>query len=172
VRWYKSISPDRERDEGLMAQVLIAGIGNIFLGDDGFGVEVVQRLGREPPLGDEIELADVGIAGLHLAYRLLDGVDLLIAVDAISRGAAPGTLFVLEPDEAEIEPDAPDAHSINLRSVLATARAMGGGPSRVLVVGCEPAAVEEGIGLSAEVTAAVEPAMRRVRQLAQGAAKP
>jgi hydrogenase maturation protease len=153
-----------------MTRVLIAGIGNIFLGDDGFGVEVARRLQRES-LPAHVEVVDVGIAGLHLAYRLLDGYDLLIAVDAVTRGEAPGTVYVVEPalDDA---PGHADAHAVDLRSVFAMVRALGGQLGRVLVVGCEPAELEERMGLSAVATAAIEPAMRRVRQIAEGAAEP
>ena len=151
-----------------MARVLVAGIGNIFFADDGFGVEVARRLSCEP-LPPNVEVVDVGIAGLHLAYRLLDGYDLVIAVDAVTRGAAPGTLFVVEPSLDDGVGRA-DAHSVDLPSVFAMVRAMGGTLGRVVVVGCEPAELEERMGLSAVATAAVEPAMRRVRQLAEGAA--
>jgi hydrogenase maturation protease len=151
----------------MMARVLVAGIGNIFFGDDGFGVEVVRRLAEEtwPP---NIEVLDAGIAGLHLAYRLLDGYDLVIAVDAVMRGEAPGTLYVLEPPTDDSLARA-DAHSVDLRAVLATARAMGGQPPRVLVVGCEPLDLQARMGLSAAVEAAILPAARRVRELAEGA---
>jgi hydrogenase maturation protease len=150
-----------------MARVLVAGIGNIFFGDDGFGVEVARRLAVEP-LPANVEVVDAGIAGVHLAFRLLDGYDLVIAVDAVSRGDAPGTVYVLEPalDDA---PGRADAHSVDLRSVFAMVRTMGGTLGRVIVVGCEPAELEERMGLSAAALAAVEPAMRRVRQIAEGA---
>jgi hydrogenase maturation protease len=106
---------------------------------------------------------------LHLAYRLLDGYDLVIAIDAVTRGAAPGTLFIVEPS-LDDGVGCADAHSVDLPSVFAMVRAMGGTLGRVVVVGCEPAELEERMGLSAVATAAVEPAMRRVRQLAEGAA--
>jgi hydrogenase maturation protease len=150
-----------------MRRVLVAGIGNIFLGDDGFGVEVARRL-ADATLPPGVDVVPSGIAGLHLAYRLLDGYDLFIAIDAVSRGAAPGTLYVLEPtldDAAAIA----DAHAINLPAVFATVRALGGQLGRVVVVGCEPAELEERMGLSDIVAAAVEPAVARVRQLAEGA---
>jgi hydrogenase maturation protease len=154
-----------------MARVLVAGIGNIFFGDDGFGVEVARRLAREP-LANGIEVVDAGIAGIHLAYRLLDGYDLFIAVDAVARGGHPGTVYVLEPSLDEDEIGRADAHSVGLRAVFAMVRALGGILKRVLVVGCEPSALQENIGLSAAAMAAVEPAIRRIRQLAEGAAHP
>ncbi len=151
-----------------MGRVLIAGIGNVFLGDDGFGVEVARRLASDGALPEHVEVVDAGIAGLHLAFRLSEGYDLFIAVDAVQRGEPPGTVYVLEPtvDEA---PQQADAHSIDLPSVFAMVRVMGGRLGRVLVVGCEPAALDERMGLSPPVAAAIEPAMRRVRQLAEGA---
>jgi hydrogenase maturation protease len=151
-----------------MARVLIAGIGNVFFGDDGFGVEVARRLAAEA-LPPHIEVVDAGIAGLHLAYRLLEGYELFIAVDAVTRGQPPGTVYVLEPALDESIGRA-DAHSVDLRSVLASARAMGGQLGRVLVVGCEPLDLQARMGLSAAVEAAIEPAARRVRELAEGAA--
>ncbi len=150
-----------------MRRVLIAGIGNVFLHDDAFGVEVVRRLGAVP-LPDGVELYDVGIRGLHLAYQLVEGYDLFVAVDLVTRGGAPGTLYVLEP-ELEGAAAQPDAHSVDLRTVFAMVQTLGGRIGRSVIVGCEPEELSEGMGLSAAVEAAVEPAVRRVRQLAEGA---
>jgi hydrogenase maturation protease len=150
-----------------MIRVLIAGIGNVFLGDDGFGVEVVRRL-AETPLPAGVELADVGIRGLHLAYQLAEGYDLFVAVDTVSRGGAPGTLYVVEPQLAD-EPGRADAHSIDLQSVFAMVRALDGKLGRVLVVGCEPESLEERIGLSPIVEAAIAPTVQRIRHIAEGA---
>lgn len=150
-----------------MKRILVAGIGNVFLGDDGFGVEVVRRL-AEVPLPRGVELLDVGIRGLHLAYQLLDGYDLLLAVDLVTRGEAPGTVHVIEPEGME-GPRQADAHSISLPSVLAMLRAMDGAVGRVLVVGCEPQCLDEGMGLSAVVETAIEPTMRLVREIVEGA---
>ncbi|MDQ3672988.1 MAG: hydrogenase maturation protease [Gemmatimonadota bacterium] len=151
-------------------RVLVAGIGNIFLGDDGFGVEVAQRLLRES-FPEEVRVADFGIRGLHLAYELLDGYDLAILIDAAPRGGAPGTLYVIEPDLEELPgataTDAPalDAHGMDPVAVLAMARTLGGEMGRVLVVGCEPAEIEERIGLSEPIAGMVEEAVRVVREL-------
>jgi hydrogenase maturation protease len=143
-----------------MAGILVAGIGNIFLGDDGFGVEVVTRLSSRPwPEG--VNVADFGIRGVHLAYELMDGYDALVLVDAVPLAEEPGTLAVLEPDLDSLQDQAAplDAHGMSPAAVLATLTRLGGRVNRVLVVGCQPAQVEEGIGLSPRVAAAVEPAV-------------
>jgi hydrogenase maturation protease len=149
-------------------KVLVAGIGNIFLGDDGFGVEVVSRMsGRARPEG--VSVADYGIRGVHLAYELLDGYDALILIDAMPMGQVPGTVAIIEPDlDLLIGGDgtgpgpAMDAHSMSPAVVLATLASLGGEVGRVLVVGCEPSVIEEGIGLSAPVSAAVDSAVEAV----------
>jgi hydrogenase maturation protease len=137
-------------------KTLVAGIGNIFLGDDGFGVEVANRLG----------VADFGIRGVHLAYELLEGYDALVLIDAMPMGEAPGTVAVFEPDVDSLEA-APmmEAHSMNPAIVLGLLRSLGGAMPKVLIVGCEPLSVEEGIGLSEPVAAAVEPAACTVRRV-------
>jgi hydrogenase maturation protease len=150
-------------------RILIAGIGNIFLGDDGFGVEVTQQILRDPPPGAKVE--DFGIRGLHLAYALVDGGwDLLIAIDAMPRGQPPGTLYLLEPASLEDLPSrATDGHGMDLPAVFAHVRQLGGALPEVRIVGCEPASVEERIGLGPEVTAAVPEAVGMVRRLVEGA---
>jgi hydrogenase maturation protease len=149
-----------------MGRTLIAGIGNIFLGDDAFGVEVANRLAGEN-LAGEVCVADFGIRGLHLAYELLDGeYDTTILLDATPRGGQPGTVYLMEPDlAAENVPAPADAHAMNPEAVFGALRALGGRPGRVLIVGCEPASVEEGMGLSEPVTGAVEEAVRLVREV-------
>jgi hydrogenase maturation protease len=153
-----------------MSTVLVAGIGNIFLGDDAFGVEVVSRLVREP-VRDGVEVLDVGTGSIHLAYQLLDGYDVLIVVDALPRGVEPGTVCIFEPDVDSLEvaarESAPawDGHSLEPVSVLTLLTALEGRPARTLVVGCEPADVGEGIGLSAPVERAVDDAVAIVRDL-------
>ncbi|MFE0728791.1 hydrogenase maturation protease [Streptomyces antibioticus] len=154
-----------------MKRTLVAGIGNIFLGDDGFGVETARRLtGR--PLPSHVEVADVGVRGVHLAYRLLDGYDTLVLVDATARGEAPGTLYTIEYDGPGAGSGVPaiDGHRMTPDTVLAlldTLCAGTGGrpPRRVLIVGCEPASVEEAIGLSAPVEAAVPRAVELIEEL-------
>jgi hydrogenase maturation protease len=151
-------------------KVLVAGIGNIFLGDDGFGVEVANRLSRLPPV-EGVQVADFGIRGLHLAYELLGGYDALVLVDAVPMGEAPGTVAIIEPDLDAIRPPddelAPtlEAHSMNPVLVLGMLASLGGSVDRVRIVGCEPAVIDEGIGLSAAVTAAVEPAVDAVHEV-------
>ncbi|WP_405747007.1 hydrogenase maturation protease [Streptomyces sp. NBC_01525] len=152
-------------------RVLVAGIGNIFLGDDGFGVETVRRLAAEP-LPPHTELADIGVRGVHLAYRMLDGYDTVVLVDAVPGDGPPGTVRLLAPDGARppAGPVAVDGHHMTPDAVLALldhlSETTGGGrPRRVLVVGCVPARLDEGIGLSAPVEAAVEEAVRLLRTL-------
>jgi hydrogenase maturation protease len=149
-------------------RVLVAGIGNIFLGDDGFGVEAVRALTARP-LPAHVETADIGVRGVHLAYRLLDGYDTLVMVDATGRGSAPGTLHVIEPEDTGA-PAPPDGHRMTPDAVLAllgTLCASTGAdpPRRTLVVGCEPARLDEGIGLSPPVAGAVPRAVRLIGEL-------
>jgi hydrogenase maturation protease len=143
--------------------ILVAGVGNVLLGDDGFGVEVARRLATEAL---PAEVADFGIRGVHLAYQLLDGYDTVILVDALSRGEAPGTLFVMEPDVENVPPRMlMDGHGLDPATVLGMVKLLGGAVRRILVVGCEPADTSEGMGLSAPVAQAVDEAVRLVRRL-------
>ena len=157
-----------------MTRVLVAGIGNVFLGDDGFGVEVAQRLLRRGGLPDGVEVADIGIRGVHLAYQLLDGYAGLVLVDAIHRDGPPGTLYRLEhtwdgpPRAAGIQVDGHDMSPdvvLGLLRELAAATGVDAPVGRVLVLGCEPADVGDGIGLSPPVAAAVDPALAVVDDL-------
>jgi hydrogenase maturation protease len=155
--------------------ILIAGIGNIFLGDDGFGVTVAQRLlSRELPPG--VRVVDFGIRALDLAYALIDAPDVTILIDACPRGEAPGSLFVIEPEIAADDPGPAqlEAHAMDPMLVIKMAMAMGGSLKRILLLGCEPATTgpEEGqLGLSAQVDAVVDDAValalalvRRIRE--------
>jgi len=151
-------------------RVLIAGIGNIFLQDDGFGVEVVRRLASES-LPEWVRVADFGIRGVHLAYEILDGdYDAVILVDAAPRGEEPGTVYLMEPD-LEIgdrrEAVSLDAHGMDPRVVLETIKTFGNIRGRLYVLGCEPLETEEGIGLSAPVARGVEDAAALVLGLVQ-----
>jgi hydrogenase maturation protease len=154
-------------------RTLVAGAGNIFLGDDGFGVEAARVLARQDlPAG--VEVADIGIRGVHLAYQLLDGYDALVLLDATARGGEPGTLYVIDatgPGSGQPAEGVPlDGHRMSPDAVLALLDTLCAGtgakpPGRTLVVGCEPATVEEGIGLSPPVAAAVPQAVRLVTEL-------
>ena len=153
-------------------KILIAGIGNIFLGDDGFGCVVAERLARRP-LPDGVRVIDFGIRGLDLAYALMDGYYATILIDAVPRGGAPGALYLIEPDLNELnEPDTQammvEAHTMNPVRALSLAQSMNGDLNRLLLVGCEPATFdpEEGqMGLSETVEAAVEVAVEMVESL-------
>jgi hydrogenase maturation protease len=138
----------------------VAGVGNIFLGDDGFGVEVATRLAHRP-MPDGVKVADFGIRGVHLAYEMMDDFESLVLIDALPLGEEPGTLAVLEPDVDSLQDLAApiDAHGMSPAVVLATLTRLGGHVNRVLVVGCQPARVEEGMELSPSVAAAIEPAL-------------
>jgi hydrogenase maturation protease len=151
-------------------RVLVAGVGNIFLGDDGFGVEVVQRLARRhQPEG--VRVVDFGIRGIDLTYALMDGYEGVILVDATRRGGPPGTLYVLEPEPgspAGLEGLLVEPHALTPDRVLRLAAALGGPARRVALVGCEPAAAGEeemSLGLSEPVRAAVDEAVGLVESL-------
>jgi hydrogenase maturation protease len=146
-------------------RVLVAGIGNVFFGDDGFGVAVVGHLADAPPEG--VHLVDVGTRAVHLAYELLDGCDLLVLVDASARGEPAGTVSVLEVGDGDVGPEPPliDAHGLSPDSVLALVRRLGGRPRRTVVVACEPADLSPGMELSEPVRAAVPEAARLVREV-------
>jgi hydrogenase maturation protease len=149
--------------------VLVAGIGNVFLADDGFGVEVAKRLAqRELPAG--VKVADFGIRGMDLAYELQEDYDAAILVDAVPRGQAPGTLYVIEPELQDGEAVL-DAHAMDPVRVLGLARTLGTLPPRVLVVGCEPGSdvsledEELAMGLTAPVAAAMDSAVALVESV-------
>jgi hydrogenase maturation protease len=155
-------------------RMLIAGIGNIFHGDDAFGVEVAQRLSwrRQP---DGVRVVDFGIRGLDLAYALLDGYEVTVLIDATSRGEKPGTLYSIELDLSDLDSLGPDAveidtHGMNPMRVFRMVKSLGGESGRVFLVGCEPDTLgpEEGfMGLSESVAAAVYPAVELVESLVQ-----
>jgi hydrogenase maturation protease len=158
------------------ARVLVAGIGNIFMGDDAFGVEVARRL-AERPLPAGVDVGDFGIRGIDLMYALGEGYDAAVFVDAVPRGESPGTLSVIEPELEEGEATI-DAHGMDPVKVLSLARQVGSVPERILVVGCEPAVrmtgdEEEVVGeLSEPVRAAIDDAVGLVesviRELMEG----
>jgi len=160
-------------------RTLVACLGNIFLSDDGFGVEVARRLAREE-LPDGTTVTDYGIRGMHLAYDLAEGWDATILVDSVHRDGEPGTVYVIEPEPrppTDGDAAAPgltesmlfDPHGMQPDVMLGMTGMLGTEAGRVLVVGCEPASVAEGIGLSEPVAAAVDEAARVVMELVRGA---
>ena len=166
------VEPVEQSDtaERLEPRILVAGIGNIFLGDDGFGVAVARRLARrELPTG--VEVADFGIRGMDLAYALQNDYDAVVFVDTAPRGEPPGTISVVEP-ELDADEVVIDTHGMDPVRVLSLARALGRVPERVLIVACEPERIVHGehdddlVGeLSAPVRAAVDEAVRVVESL-------
>ncbi len=154
--------------------ILIAGIGNIFLGDDAFGVEVVAQLSNMQ-LPEHVQVVDFGIRGLDLAYTLLDGYQTVILVDAVPRGSSPGSVYVIEPDRATVEPNGAaggvpmEAHRMDPQRVLQLVATLGGTVGRLLVVGCEPTPCREDEefhdGLSDAVQAAVPVAVSEILRL-------
>lgn len=147
------------------ARVLVAGIGNVFLGDDGFGVVLADRLARRPlPAG--VEVVDYGIRGMDLAYAMLDGWDAVVLLDAAPRGEPPGTVSLIEP-EVDADAVAVETHGMDPVAVLAMVQALGGRPPRTLVVGCEPLTRMSGdddvvAQLSEPVRGAIDAALRLV----------
>jgi len=154
----------------MTGRTLVAGVGNVFLGDDAFGVEVVRLL-TEQPCPPGVEIRDFGIRGVHLAYELLNGCDLFVLVDVAERGEEPGTVTVLEVDP--VDPSSPgalpqpviDAHSLTPDSIFELLSSLGARLGRSLVVACEPADVSAGMGLSAPVRAALPHAVQAVRDI-------
>lgn len=153
----------------MVAKVLVAGIGNIFLGDDGFGPEVARRMQAADTDGvglpEGVRVVDYGIRGMHLAYDLLDGVDALLIVDALPGDGIPGSISVLEVGPDDLGDGDFDAHGMDPVAVLGSLTSLGGALPPTYVVGCCPADVGEGIGLSPPVAAAVDEAVAVVRTL-------
>ena len=150
-------------------RILVAGIGNIFMGDDAFGCRVADDL-LHHELPEEVRVKDFGIRSYDLAYAILEDYDAVILVDTMSLGEPPGTVALIEPDAGELEEIAsggePDAHSMNPVAALQLAHALGGDVRHLYVVGCEPAVLDiEEIGLSDPVSAAVPGAVSLVESL-------
>jgi hydrogenase maturation protease len=151
----------------MSGRTLVAGVGNVFLRDDAFGVEVVKLLATHPVPGG-VEIRDFGIRGVHLAYELLNGCDLFVLVDAAARGEPPGTVTVLEvevPDAGSLDGPVMDAHSLTPDGIFALLASLGGKPGRSLVVACEPADISAGMGLSEPVQEALPHAVRTVTEI-------
>jgi hydrogenase maturation protease len=156
-----------------LRSVLVAGVGNAWLRDDGFGGEVVRRLStHELPAG--LSVMDAGTGGLDLAYEVMRGYDALVILDVSKQGGEPGTLYVIEPDEASTGGGIEDGelinpHSMDPQTVLRFVKSIGAWPGRVMVIACEPAEVDEmGWGLSEEVGKAVDRAVDLVLETATG----
>ena len=154
-------------------RILVAGIGNIFLGDDAFGCEVAKRL-FERKLPENVRVVDYGIRGFDLAYALMDGYDVTIFIDATPRGDAPGTVYLIEPDLDELDKldaqtTAIDTHNMNPLKVLSMVKTLGGEFKKIFLVGCEPFFTgEEDIGfmgLSEPVAAAIDKAVEVIESL-------
>lgn len=152
-------------------EILVAGIGNVFLGDDGFGVEVVKRL-AERPLPGNVRVVDFGIRGMDLVYALLEDHDAVIFVDAAQRGGTPGTLYLIEPEVRNTGEVTIDTHGMDPAKVLGLARALGAAPARTFVLVCEPAFVLDAeddpdmvMELTPPVLAAVNEAVEMVESL-------
>ena len=157
------MSPERE------VRILVAGVGNSWLRDDGFGGEVARRLSaREMPPG--VAVMDAGTGGLDLAYEVMRGYDALVIVDVSQQGGEPGTLYVMEPEEASVDGNIADGEAINPhgmdpKTVLRFVKSIGAWPGRVVVVACEPADVSDlGFGLSDQVQAVLDRAVDLVAE--------
>jgi hydrogenase maturation protease len=155
--------------------MLVAGIGNIFQSDDAFGVEVARLLAqRDLPPGVRVE--DFGIRGVHLAYELLEGYEGLVLIDAVPMGDPPGTLALIAPEIGSVGADddvpAVDAHTMSPDVVLATLARLGGSLEWTYVLGCQPASLDEGMGLSPAVAAAVDAAVDMCLHLVSEIAEP
>jgi hydrogenase maturation protease len=149
-------------------RILVAGIGNIFLGDDGFGSEVVRHIPVQED-GSGVRVVDYGIGGMHLAYELLDDWDALVLVDAVPNSGNPGALHILEADhESHSETAGLDAHGMDPAAVFNSLKALGGKPPYTVVIGCEVGSIDEGIGLTDAVAGAVPRAVLAVEEVVAG----
>jgi hydrogenase maturation protease len=152
------MSPDRVRG------ILVAGVGNAWLRDDGFGGEVARRL-EQSDLPEGVAVMDAGTGGLDLAYEVMRGYDALVIIDVSQQGGEPGTLYVMEPDESSVQGTIEDGevvnpHAMDPQTMLRFVRSAGAWPGKVVVVACEPADVAEmGWGLSDQVKDAVQRAV-------------
>ena len=150
----------------MVARVLVAGIGNLFLGDDGFGPEVVRRLAAAPEkLPPGVRVTDYGIRGMHLAYDVLDGYHALVLVDALPENGRPGMVEILRITADDLGREEFDAHGMNPAAALSGVLRMGGTLPPTYLVGCRTGNVAEGIGLSPQAAAAVPQAVAAVHTL-------
>lgn len=151
-------------------RVMIAGVGNMFMQDDGFGSAVIQKmLHKKFPEG--VEIKDFGTGGLKLAYDLMQGYDALILLDASARGEQPGTLYRIEPDEKDFSTDLQqggpiDPHGSDPVTVLRFVRSIGAWPGKVFIIACEPESIDDfAIGLSKAVTDSVDEAIKLTEEI-------
>ena len=157
----EAAAPARDVPAPLTGRLLVAGVGNVLRGDDGFGPAVTELLGHLPA---GVDVVETGIGGIALLQELMAGCDGLVLIDAVDRGAAPGTVFLLEPEVPEAV-HVPDIHLANPDRVLTMAKTIGVLPERVRIVGCQPMEVDElGEGLSPPVQAALAIAVARVEE--------
>jgi hydrogenase maturation protease len=154
-----------------VSRTLIAGVGNVFFGDDGFGCVVARRLAAQP-LPDGVAVVEFGIRGVHLAFELSSGWDRAIIVDAVRQGGDVGMLYLIDPGRGGDERVIAGGHGLDLASVLAMTRTLGSAPACLQVVGCEAAELGEHIGLSQAVERAVEPAILMLRNMLERGAAP
>lgn len=159
----------------MTARVLVAGVGNIFHRDDGFGVAVVRALSAEA-LPPGVVVRDYGVRGLHLAYDIADGADLVVIVDTVPDAGGAGGVVVIDvsvdPGADRVAPGPVDAHGVHPDTVLRTVRTLGVDPPPTVVVGCQPASLADGIGLSSVVESAVGPAVQEVLRMVEDVSGP
>jgi hydrogenase maturation protease len=149
------------------SRIVVAGFGNVLLGDDGFGVEVIKRL-QTFTLPVHVEAFDIGIGGMELVLKLMDGFNEMIVVDAVRRGNAPGTLYLFPPSEADLylrPEERIDPHLAEPTGSMRMAMKLGILPEKIVVVGCEPESCALGLGLSSPVKAAVAGAVEKIREM-------
>lgn len=153
--------------------ILVSGVGNVLWGDDGFGVEVVQRLQSEP-LPQEVRVVETGTGGINLVQDLMDPVDALVVIDAVDHGRRPGTVMVIDPEVADVDDMAPmerydflaDMHYTKPERAFMLAKALGRLPDTFMLLGCQPEEVERlGTGLSESVAAAVDVAVGELHRI-------
>ncbi len=159
-----------------MSRVLIAGMGNVLRHDDGFGVEVANRLAEQKILPAQVRVIEVGIGGIHLVHELMAGYDVLIVVDAIEHNSSPGTVHVLQADVPDLETWTEekrsdflaDMHYTTPSKALILAKALDILPPQVFIVGCQPANQDElGIGLSEPVERSTQTTIREIKKIVQ-----
>jgi hydrogenase maturation protease len=154
-------------ETGQQSRIAVAGFGNVLLGDDGFGVEVIKRL-QTLALPVHVEAFEIGIGGMELVFNLMDGFNEMIVIDAVRRGNAPGTLYLFPPSDADLhlrKDDRVDPHLVEPTGAMRMARRLGILPDKIMVVGCEPESCPLRLGLSSPVRTAVDKAIDKIREM-------